>query len=337
MPLSLLSLKVKNLLFLVPLLLIGGCVLLTLTPAFEVQSARLSNAVVIDLVLTTPLVYLLIIRSRAIPKTTVVPVILLGMAVATYIIPKSHQELLQWTKDWLLPILELGVLSYMTWTIRKAILISRKERKGQTDFHDIARSLAASIFPKRVGVLVATEISTLYFALVSWKKHKKASSEFTHHQSTSSQLLLYVFIFLILIEAFAFHLLLQNWNPTVAWVFTILSLYSCLQVLAIAKSLPKRPIVVKDGVLKLRWGLVNQVEIPLEKIEELQYNKKEIPKAPETTHLSPLHSAEGTNVVISLKEPLQMDKMYGFRKSFRKIALYLDNPKSFIEQLNQLR
>jgi len=324
------AIRLRNLLLLLPASFILGCIALTTIPEIHLDNS-LSNAITLDLLLTTPLVYLLIIRKRSIPKTTVIPVIVLGMIVATQIIPKPHQQLLQWFMDWLFPILEVGVVAYMIFTIRKAILVARKENNQFADFHDLAKRVASTIFPQRVAQLMATEISTIYYALFSWKKHRPSSNEFTHYQSTSSRLLLYVFIFLILVEAFVIHLLLQNWNATVAWVVTGISFYTCLQVLAIAKSLPKRPISLSKNMLKLRWGFMNQAEIPLNTISGIQLEKREVEKAADTAYLSPLHSAEGNNVVITLSKPATMDRMYGFTKPFTKLVLYIDDPQRFID------
>ena len=182
------------------------------------------------------------------------------------------------------------------------------------------------------GVFLATSFEDT--GKFSWRKYRTSTNEFTHYQSTSSRLLLYVFIFLILVEAFAIHLLLQSWNTTVAWIGTGISLYTCLQVLAILKSLPKRPILLDDHVLRLRWGLMSQSEIPLNTISSIQLEKKEIEKTPGTAYLSPLHSAEGNNVVITLSKPTAMDRMYGFTKPFTKIVLYIDDPKRFIDHPN---
>lgn len=324
------AISLRNLLLLLPALFILLCILLTKIPGFF-SDHSLSNAITLDLLLTTPLVYFLIIRKRSIPNTTVIPIIILGMVVATQIIPKSHQQLLRWFIDWVFPILELGVLAYMLITIRKAILVARTEKNHFLDFHDLAKGVASRIFPKRIAQLLATEISTLYYALFSWQKHKPNINEFTHYRSTSSRLLLHVFIFLILVEAGALHLLLQSWNTSVAWIVTGISLYTCLQVLAIAKSLPNRPILLDDNVLRLRWGLMNQSEIPLNTISSIQLEKKEIEKTPGTAYLSPLHSAEGNNVVITLSKPTAMDQMYGFTKPFSKIVLYIDDPERFID------
>ena len=83
----------RNLLFLsVPILLFGSAILL-------IKNVSLTNhptfnlAITADLVLTIPLIYFLVIRKTNIPKITVVSMMVVGLVIGTYVLPKSSKFL----------------------------------------------------------------------------------------------------------------------------------------------------------------------------------------------------------------------------------------------------
>ena len=83
----------------------------------------LSSAITFDLLITTPILYYLIIRKRSIPKTTIIPVFILGIIVASIILPQAHQGYLELVKTWFLPLLELGVFTYLVVMIELSLTI----------------------------------------------------------------------------------------------------------------------------------------------------------------------------------------------------------------------
>lgn len=326
----------RNLLFLLPIAIIVACTLVTNSEIFILETSLLSKAITFDLLITTPILYYLVIRKRSIPKTTIVPVFMLGIVVASLILPKAHQDYLHMVKEWFLPFMELGVLAYLFFTTRKAIRIAKTKKEASLDFHDVAKMVASDLFsPGVVGTVIATEVSMIYYGLISWKKYQKKENEFTYHQSTSTRMLLGVFIFLIIVETVALHLALQNLSTTAAWMLTLITGYTALQMLAIAKSISRRPIVLDDEKLKLRWGFMHESEILLENITSIELDKTETEKVPEIHFLSPFQSAEGHNVKIALKEENTLSKLYGFTSTYHKIFIYLDDPESFIDSIKQ--
>ncbi len=67
----------------VPFILFAGVILLIKSSLFATQSSQLTFAISVDFLLFVPFVYFLLIRKTAIPKTTVVPMMLVGLFLAT--------------------------------------------------------------------------------------------------------------------------------------------------------------------------------------------------------------------------------------------------------------
>jgi len=120
-----------------PLAMILGMVALVNTEMYQSNTSVLANAITLDLVLTTPIIYFLLIRHKAVPKITVATVFVLSMISASYILPVEDQNLLEFVKTFALPVIELGIVGYVLY---KTITIYR-EFKSHTeiapDFFDV--------------------------------------------------------------------------------------------------------------------------------------------------------------------------------------------------------
>ncbi|WP_420318703.1 hypothetical protein [Ekhidna sp.] len=327
------SIKLHKYLPLLPFVIPVLCIWVVNTPFFSEDPISLSYAITFDLLITTPILYFLTIRKSEIPKTTVVPVFILGIVIASIILPDEHQLYVSLVKTWFLPILEISIVTYLIITIRKAI----KEFKsaGSIDFFSAAKDASNKILPKKVAILFATELSVFYYGLITWKSRALQQNEFSYHQNTSTRMVLGVFIFLIIIEATAVHLLLQGWSTIAAWILTILSIYGCFQILGILKSLSRRPIVISKDSINLRYGIMNEAEIPLERIKNIIPFTQPVEKNDGYIHLSAFKDMEGHNILIELKEEMPLNGFYGMKKSFRKLLLYIDQPEAFYEKVEK--
>lgn len=328
-----LSIRLNRYLPLLPLIIPILCILVSQSYLFDEDPVSLSAAITFDLLITTPVIYFLIIRKRSIPNTTVVPVFILGIIIGSIIIPEGYQDYLSIVKTWFLPILEITIVTYVILKIRKAFSQIKKHQTTSIDFFGAAKEASVSILPKALVIPFATELSVFYYGLLAWKSKKHHSNEFTYHKSTSTILVLAVFVFLIIIEAVAIHLLVQGWSTIAAWIFTGLSAYGCFQVLGILKSIPRRPIRIEDDHLILKWGIMVDTQIALSSIKEVKGFTKSVEKGDGYKFLSPFHEMEGHNVLLEFSEPSILVGFYGFKKSFDRLLLQVDNPDQFIEKI----
>lgn len=320
-------------LLLLPLAFVIFLVWISRTPYFLSQSAELSWALTFDLVITVPVVYFLLIRKKAIPNITVVPVFIAEVILASYIVPNDQQELLQIVKTWILPLIEVGVLSYVAYRVRQTVRSFKNESEAEPDFFTAIKNASQEIVPANLSAVFATEIAVFYYGFFSWKKRVLAKNEFSYHKNNSAGTLLGVLFFVILIETFVVHILLQNWNSTVAWTLTILSMYAAIQLFAIIKSFSRRPIVIKDHSLVLRYGLFAETEIPFEKIASFESSSKSMEFDGTTRHLSPLKEADSYNMILTLHEEHRLNGFYGIGRRFQTIAFHVDEKDAFVNAM----
>ncbi len=328
-----LTLQKLLIIFGIPILMILSMILIARSSIFNLYSNKLTLGVTLDLLLTIPLVYFLLIRNTSIPKTTTVPLMIFGLIIGSIILPSENQYYLNLFKTWVFPVIEIVVISFIIFNVRKTIKKLKRNKAFAFDFFSTLKETCNEILPKRVVMPVVTEIAVFYYGFIYWKKRDLNKNEFSYHKNSGTISLLVAIIFIIGIETVAFHFLLLKWSDTAAWVLTFLSIYSAIQIFGFLKSIIKRPISIEDNKLKLRYGILSEVSINLNEIESLVLTSKEIEFNKKTRKLSPFGELESHNVVIRLKKENTLCGLYGIKRKFTTLAFYIDNKEEFKNQI----
>ncbi len=319
----------------IPLLIIGSMIFLARSSWFEAHPEELAMGITFDLIITVPFVYFLLIRKREIPKITVVPFFVVGIVIASFIIPKDHQFYLSQVKYWVLPVVELAALSFVIYKVRATVKQFKQERLGNPDFFTAIKNAASAILPDKVAPLFATEIAVVYYGFIRWKKRRQEANEFAYHKESASVALFSIVIVMILVETFALHLLIQRWSEPVAWVLSILSFYTGLQVFGIVRSFSQRPYIVGEKSLYLKYGILSEMEVPYHQIESIEVSDKELEWDKKTRKLSPLGQMESHNVILRFKEELTVAGLYGIKNNCRTLALHVDDKEGLVKEIEQ--
>jgi hypothetical protein len=331
------SLEHKFVIFGTPLLILAAIILMVESSAFDLSSNAITFGITIDLLLTTPFIYFLLIRNTNIPNTTVVPFLILGMIIGTFLLPTENQYFLELFKIWVFPIIELTIIGFVVYQVHKAIKEFKKRKDLTFDFFATLKEVCYELLPKLVVMPVVTEIAVFYYGFVYWRKRKLSENEFSYHKESTTVALLITIIFLVAIETFVFHILLSKWSVTAAWIFTMLSIYSAIQILGFLKSIIKRPISIENNTLKLRYGILSETFIDIRNISSIELTDMDITFDKETRKLSPLGELEGHNVVIRLNRENTLTGLYGMKRKFKTLALHVDNKARFKEMLEYTR
>ncbi|MFK8007338.1 MAG: hypothetical protein AB8H03_13250, partial [Saprospiraceae bacterium] len=142
-----------------------------------------------------------------------------------------------------------------------------------------------------------------------------------------------VFIGLVVVETFAFHILVERWSPIVAWIGTGLSLYSMVQIIGIIKSASRRPIILKDEKVLLRFGIMSETDVAYEDIERVELSQRTISNNPLAKKLGTELTSH--NVVIYLKKENTLHGLFGIKNQFSILSLFVDDHKKFKEEIDQ--
>ncbi len=321
-----------------PLALIAFTVLLTYSKAFQLQPNSLTTAITLDLLITIPFVYFLLIRKKDIPKFTVFTMFIVGLITASLILPTSQRSLLDWVMTYILPIVETTVLITLIYKVVKINKAYKTQKLDNPDFFNTITQAATEILPGRVGKLLATEVSVIHYALLNWKKRPLKINEYTYHKKSGIIMILSFLLALLLVETLVLHVVVEKWNVTVAWVLTFLSLYTMIQFIGIMRSMNKRPIFLdKDnGLLHLKYGFYSQTTLPIKAIDRIEFTTRTLPEEQQVIKLSPVGDIDSHNIVLYLNEEQILDKFYGFTKTFKTIAFFVDDKEKFGNELQEM-
>ncbi|MFK7782470.1 hypothetical protein [Psychroserpens sp.] len=330
-------LKLNLVPFIIPLTLILVLILLLNSTLYLSHQNTLSTFITIDFIITIPLVYFILIRKTKISNLTIAPFLILCVIIASYAIPTSNQDTLTAAKTWLIPIVELIVFTIIILKVKKAIKHYKNASNQHQDFYSILQATCKSMFPETPAKLVANEIALIYYGFFNFKKIELKPNEYSNYKGSGILSTLTAIIFLVGIEMISIHILASKWSSVLAWVLTGLSIYSALQLIGIIRSIPKRPMILKDDELILRFGMLSETIIPIEAVESITLaNSSDFNKEKNTKTLSLLGELENSNIVIHLKTPQQLEFIYGKPKNYTKLLCFVDDNQSFIAEVNKL-
>jgi len=332
------------------MLVMTACTLLVFSPVFLLKGDQLSTAVTLDLTVTAPLLYFLVIRRTRVPKMTVVRVFVLGLLLAGLLLYNKPHFLLSLLKTWVAPLAE-GTLLFLI--AKKFYQASRSAKKGGKEERGDVLSRCRLILTEvtgneKAGGILASEMAVLYYAFVPRKKAKARAGDgsdvppdtFTSYKTNGILLVLGVFCCCFLVETVGLHFLLALWNKQVAWILTTLGAYTALQLYAHMRAVRIRPIRIGEKSLQLRNGLVADAAVLFDNIDAIEFdrpkrgsaNKTAQPPLPSTrtVKLALIKGLENHNILLRLKQPILVHRPFGIRQEADTLLFFVDRPEEFL-------
>ncbi|NUM73852.1 hypothetical protein HUU40_05785 [candidate division KSB1 bacterium] len=296
-----------------------------------------SLALTLDFVLGIPaLYYFLLVRKKQAPAITLIPIIILSLIIAGFVLPSSQQIYLDWLKK-LIPVLELIVLGFVFSKIRKIAHHFHEAKRNEIYVTDALTASVKQALGNVPGLgFILTEFSLLYFAFAGWFKKFSSSDPghlpFSYHRRSGYAAIAGVVLLVLITETTALHLLLQRWSALAAWIFTGLSIYSAFWLLGDYHAMRLHPIVLTREFLYLRIGLRWRAVIPLAEIIDIQNFSPREKKAADYLSLTVFGDPR---FVIHCKQQVMMLGLFGIKREVRQIGLSVDDEKLFREELRK--
>jgi hypothetical protein len=276
----------------------------------------------LDLVLLAPLIYYLVmVRGRNWPAITVIPVFLLNYVVAYTLLPMQFHGTLT-VIGYLLPVVEVGVISYAGYQITRLIRSGRASDITEGDFyHNLYRLLRDKLaFPAAIKA-VSYEISVFYYAF-QWQKSELPDHAIPYRGMSGYAPVFGALLFVAMIELVAVHFLLSLWSPIAVFIHAILSVYAIIWLIGDFRAMHARPHIITTDSLSLRLGLRWEVTITPDQIAEIRSTKRSLSDDEQFLNLTPVGNF---NTILFLKEPVIAQGPYGLSKSVSSLGLILDD------------
>lgn len=274
-----------------------------------------------DVAVTVPALYFWLVVSAGLqPRASLIPLCLVGLLRATYVAPG-----MLWARPALAGAAELAVIGYLVVRLRRG----RSNTAPGGDLLERLTLAAREVVPiPAVAEIVASEIAMFWYAFgpPGRKPPIPAGAQaFTVHEKSATAMLFGVFAGLSVAEAAVVHVVLLHWSRTAAWALTGLSTWGAVWLVAAARSLALRPILLGNGELLIRSGMLSTLRVPLPKIAAVR-----TANFGEGRVVPPMSDP---NVLLEFSEPMVMCGMYGIRRRVARIALAVDDPTGLVRAL----
>lgn len=298
---------------------------------------KIADGLLADFVITFPaLYYFIIVRPLKISPKKLLWVITVCCGVAYLVLPQhQRQYILQVRK--LTAVAELIFIIYAVTKFNKLRLSYKAHQILFADPIYNLRVAMADVMGESFGVkIVASELAVLRYGLLFWKKERSAlknSKAFSTHKEFGYIALWCIFMFAMMVEIVAFHLLLMRWSNMAANIVTALTLYSVILFVADLSAILKRKILINDDQIILRTGLRWRINTSVSNISSLQkitsdYHSDEICFKGGITKNS-------GNLLIVFKEPVTVDKLYGSGKQSSTVLMNVDDFDLLVSLINK--
>ncbi|MEO1654569.1 MAG: hypothetical protein AAFU64_13570, partial [Bacteroidota bacterium] len=191
-----------------PLLIFISSFLLAFS-SWAIQHPELYVGITYDLMLLAPISYLLVIIWTKVPKITVVPFFVIGMLLAGWILPDGHRTHYQILSSILVPLLELGAITAISYFTYQTWQENKKQKGSDLDMVQVLQNSTARILPfPKLAPLLSSEIAAFYYAFLAWKKPERPANSFTSYRESGVLSTIYVLFFVMFLETIILHVLL---------------------------------------------------------------------------------------------------------------------------------
>jgi len=110
-----------------------------------------------------------------------------------------------------------------------------------------------------------------------------------------------------------------------------------VQFMSLMRSMNHRHVEIDHDakMLHLRYGFFAESSIPFAAITEIEKHKKSLPADKSVLKFSPMDMLDSHNVILRLSMTHILHKIYGMKKDFQNIAIFIDDREKFISQLEE--
>ena len=279
-------------------------------------------AAAFDLGVVVPALYfLLVVRGGIQPVSTMLPLCLLALFRATWVLPDSSL-----VRPLVAASVEVAAVALVVTRMRRSL----RHSQGADMLERIEAVILNFVRLPRAAAIAAGEMAVFYYALASWGRRPEAPrglQAFSIHERSGAASLFAALAAISAIEVPLVHLLVMRWNVKAAWVLTAIGIYGGIWLLGMSRALALRPILVGRGELVIRSGILWTIRVPLDRIVSIRAGG-----AASDLRLCP---GSDPNLTIEFAEPVTALGMFGIRRRVTRVALAVDDPAGFQRSLER--
>ena len=311
----------------------GGAFMLHFVPAQAKD--KIADGLLADFLVTFPAAYYFIIVRRLKTKPRSMILVISLCCIVGYLLLPQHQRgyILQVRK--LTSIVELLFIIYCVTRFNKIRAAYKSEQLLFADPVYNLRTAMATVLGNTLPVKVlAAEVAMLRYGLLCWKKEKQAATEnlsFSTHKESGYIAIWCIILVAVMVEMLAVHIALQKWSHIAANILTLLTLYGIIFLIADLSAILKRKVLVIGDQIILRTGLRWRVTTNAGNISSIKKIIFDNNTAKTCYKGGTIKS--NCNLLITFKQPVIVEKLYGAGKEFDSILMGIDDADGFMASL----
>ena len=232
---------------------------------------------------------------------------------------------------WATAFVELVVIGFGIYKIGSIFKEYRRLKSEKLYFSDTLTQSFQNILGKNFMIrLMASEFMMMYFSIFGWflkPKYPQNSQILTYYKTSMYIPFFWAFLFVLIIETVALHFIISIWSGIGAWIFTGLSIYTFFWFIGDFNAMRLQPIIFHENRLFIKIALRWSGVVEPENIESVVSTNSQMEDKSSYINLTPIGDP---NILITLKEPVIFDGLFGIKKEAKYLGLYLDEPSKFV-------
>lgn len=286
-----------------------------------------------DLMVCVPAAfYLLVVRRAQLSPLLALPAVWLGGLVSARFVDPGQPSILP-----LLGVATLAVEAVVAVReIRRFVGGYRAARAASDNPLDwFTAAFCVLVRNERAARVAGLECTMWYYAAASWRRapHVPAGYRaFSSHRQSGYVAVVGVLLGLVAVETFAVHLMAARFSVPAACALTALSAYTAAWMVAETRAVVLNPLLVGNGELVARWGMLACERVPLDLIARVGADEPAVPKRERLD----LAAMGGQAVWIELSAPLEVRGVLGKPRSVRALKTTPDDAAAFKQALRPL-
>lgn len=166
------------------------------------------------------------------------------------------------------------------------------------------------------------EALVVYYAIAGWRKETPRG--YTLYKNSMYIPVMIMILHAIVLEAVAFHWLLHDWLPIVAYVLLAFHIYSVLFVLADMQAMRLTPTIYKHDTWYVSFGLLKRIAIHRDDMKAI-HTDKTVDRRQTVYFEAPTFGEEEPHFIVELHEEKPVHFAMGITKHVRYVAIQADD------------
>jgi hypothetical protein len=227
-------------------------------------------------------------------------------------------------------------LSFAIWKISKFI----KAYKNTPQHLSTHTRIEMMVYDQMKNPFLAATVRRdllIYYYLFSKKRLIDTADTYTLHKKTGYGGLVFGFMFVMVLEGIGVSFFLHNWNPLIAWIHLVFSVYMIIFLISDYKAIKQNPVYLSQTKVHIRLGFREDLEIDLNNIELINNGKLHFEEDKKNKDVlnATLLGFEEPDFEIVLKDGVPVIDGLGRRRSIKKIYISLDEKDEFMSQFTE--